>query len=53
MKVGDLCKNIHTGEFHIITAKRVAGIHTEEAYYEVDGAYMVPEEHLVVLNESR
>ena len=53
MKVGDLVKNIHTGEFHIITANRVAGIHTEEAYYEVDGAYMVPEEHLVVLNESR
>ena len=49
MKVGDLVKNIHTGEFHIITAKRVAG----EAYYEVDGAYMVPEEHLELLNESR
>ena len=49
MKTGDLVKNIHTGEFHIITAKRVAG----EAYYEVDGAYMVPEEHLDMLNESR
>ena len=49
MKVGDLVKVMTNGECDIGTAKRVAGA----AYYEVDGAYMVPEEHLVVHNESR
>ena len=48
MKVGDLVKNIYTDELHIITH-----IDLENAYYEVDAAYLIPEEHLEVINGSR
>ena len=39
-KIGDLVRNIHTGELHIITSAM------ECRYYEVDNQWLIPEEHL-------
>jgi len=48
VKVGDLVLNIHTGEIGLVT--RVDG---DDSYVDVDWEYLVPEEHLMVINESR
>ena len=50
MKIGDLVKNIYTGEIGLVTridASVVGG------YVDVDWEHLVPEEHLMVINESR
>ena len=47
MKVGDLVRNVHTGEVGLII--EVDG----EDYVIVDNRWTVPKEHLVVINESR
>jgi len=56
MKVGDLVKNIYTGEVHIVTS-RDPNVYSEprlgDDYVEVDSQWLVPKEHLEVLNESR
>ena len=47
MKVGDLVKSKHTGELLIITAIAHCG------YFEVSSKWLMPEEHLEVISESR
>jgi len=46
VKAGDLVKNIHTGEIHIITKIRACD------YCEVDTRFLVPLEHLEVISEG-
>ncbi len=55
MKVGDLVKNIYTGEVYIVTSRDPNACDTGlgNDYVEVDSQWLVPEEHLEVLNESR
>ena len=48
MKVGDLVMNIHTGEIGLVTR-----VDNEDLYVDVDWEYLVPQEHLMVINESR
>ena len=48
MKVGDLVRNIYTGEIGLVT--REGGVYVD---VEVDWKRLVPEEHLEVINESR
>ena len=48
MKVGDLVRNIYTGEIGLVTR-----VDSEDLYVDVDWKHLVPEEHLVVINESR
>ena len=64
MKVGDLVRNMHTGEVYIITNTKAkfafpknrdadacdAGL---DDYVEVDSQWLVPEEHLELISESR
>ncbi len=49
MKVGDLVRNIYTGEIGLITDKDDPWAE----YWVVDNRWTVPEEHLEVINESR
>ena len=44
MRIGTLVRNIHTDELHVITSR------LEFEMYEVDGEYLMPEEHLEVIN---
>ena len=58
MQVGDLVRNIYTnGDAHIITGiieQNKTYRHPEGSrYYEVDGKWKVPEEHLELISESR
>ena len=55
MKVGDLVRNIHTGEVFIITNSDadVCDTGLGDDYVEVDSQWLVPKEHLEVLNASR
>ena len=55
MKVGDLVKNIYTDEVYIVTSRDpdVCDTGLGDGYVEVDSQWLVPEEHLEVLNESR
>ena len=48
MRIGTLVRNIYTDELHIITEQDI-----EHEYYEVDGEYLMPEDHLEVISESR
>ena len=45
MRIGTLVRNIYTDELHVITSS------LEHAYYEVDGEYLMPEEHLEVVKK--
>ena len=47
MKVGDLVRNIYTGEVGLVT--RIDG----SEYVDVDWKHLVPEDHLEVINGSR
>ena len=47
MKVGDLVRNIYTGEFGLITEE------DSKEYVIVDNLWTVPKEHLEVINEDR
>ena len=47
MKVGDLVRNIYTGEIGLIIEEDGA------EYVIVDDRWTVPKEHLEVINESR
>ena len=47
MKVGDLVKNVYTGEVGLIIEE------DSEEYVIVDNKWAVPKEHLKVINESR
>ena len=47
MQVGDLVRNWHTDETYIITSKDVCG------YVVVENRWLIPEEHLEVISESR
>jgi hypothetical protein len=47
MKVGDLVRNIYTGEFLVITSEECDG-----GYHEVHGRWIMPKEHLEVINEQ-
>ena len=47
MKVGDLVRNVYTGEVGLIIEE------DGEDYVIVDDRWTVPREHLVVINESR
>lgn len=57
MRVGDLVRNLYTGEVFIVTNidpnvfHSDTGVNTE--YVEVDSQWLVPEEHLEVISESR
>ena len=57
MQVGDLVRNIYTGnDAHIITGveHRETYRHPEGSrYYEVDGKWMVPEEHLELVSSAK
>ena len=55
MQVGDLVKNAHTGEVYIVTSrdKNVCDTGLGDDYVEVDSQWLVPKDHLEVLNESR
>ena len=48
MKVGDLVRNIYTGEIGLVTR-----LDSEDLYVDVDWKHLVPAEHLMVINESR
>ena len=48
MKVGDLVRNVYTGEVGLIIEEVFGG-----EYVNVDNRWTVPKEHLVVINESR
>ena len=50
MKVGDLVRNIYTGEVGLVSYSEGE---ESEKYVEVDWNSLVPKEHLVVINESR
>lgn len=47
MKVGDLVRNVYTGEVGLIIEE------DGEEYVVVDNRWTVPREHLVVINENR
>ena len=47
MKVGDLVRNVYTGEVGLIIED------LGEEYVVVDNRWTVPKEHLKVINESR
>jgi len=47
MKIGDLVRNIYTGEVGLIMEE------DGEEYVIVDNRWTVPKEHLVVISESR
>ena len=47
MKVGDLVRNIYTGEIGLVT-EEVSG-----DYVIFDNRWSIPKEHLMVINESR
>jgi hypothetical protein len=47
MKVGDLVRNIHTDEVGLVSSIE------DGDYVNVDWAWLVPQEHLEVINESR
>ena len=47
MNVGDLVRNVYTGEVGLIIEE------DGEEYVIVDNRWTVPKEHLVVINESR
>ena len=47
MKVGDLFRNIHTGELWVITATAHGN------YVEVCSQWLVPSEHLELISENR
>ena len=53
MQVGDLVKNIHTGEICIVTSRDpdVCDTGLGDGYVEVDSQWLVPEEHLEVVCE--
>lgn len=55
MKVGDLVRNIHTGEVFIVTSRDpdICDTGLGDDYVEVDSQWLVPKEHLEVLNASR
>ena len=48
VKVGDLVRNIYTGEIGLVTR-----VDSEDLYVDVDWKHLVPEEHLMVIIESR
>ena len=52
-KIGDLVRNIHTGELHIVTAVETVDMSVYDnisvCYYEVDNQWLIPEEHLEAL----
>ena len=48
MKVGDLVRNIYTGEIGLIIEEP-----SNSEYVIVDDRWTVPKEHLEVINESR
>ena len=48
MKVGDLVRNIYTGEVGLIIEEP-----SNSEYVIVDDRWTVPKEHLEVINESR
>ena len=50
MKIGDLVRNIYTGEVGLVS---YFDGDVSEKYVEVDWNSLVPKEHLVVINESR
>ena len=52
MKVGDLVKNIYTGEIGLVTEVSRDTL-CDDLYVDVDWKYLVPKEHLVVINENR
>ena len=47
MKIGDLVRNVYTGEVGLIIEE------DGKEYVIVDNLWTVPKEHLVVVNESR
>ena len=47
MKIGDLVRNVYTGEIGLIVDE------DGEEYVIVDNRWTVPKEHLKVINESR
>ncbi len=47
MKVGDLVRNVYTGEIGLIIEE------DSEEYVIVDDRWTVPKEHLEVISESR
>lgn len=62
MKVGDLVRNMHTGEVYIITNTKAKFYINRDAdtcdaglddYVEVDSQWLVPEEHLELISASR
>ena len=48
MKVGDLVRNVYTGEIGLIIEEP-----PDSEYVIVDDRWTVPREHLEVINESR
>ena len=52
MKVGDLVRNIYTSEVYIITRVESTPIDQGD-YYEVHSQWIVPEDHLELISESR
>ena len=55
MKVGDLVRHPLSGDIGIITEHRKEGDWVSE-YYTVtfpNGSYLIPQEHLEVISESR
>jgi hypothetical protein len=55
MKVGDLVRNIHTDEVFIITSRDPDNCinYVGNEYVEVDSQWLIPEEDLEVVSESR
>ncbi len=53
MKVGDLVKNIYTGEIGLVTKVSRCDPLRDDLYVDVDWKHLVPAEHLMVINESR
>ena len=55
MKVGDLVRNIYTDEVFIITNTDadVCDTGLGDDYVEIDSQWLMPEEHLEVISESR
>ena len=52
MQVGDLVKNIYTGEIGLVTEVSRDTL-CDDLYVDVDWKHLVPAEHLMVINESR
>jgi len=50
MKIGSLVRSIHNGEIFIVTSKEDSGYHE---VYGASGEWLMPKEHLEVIDESR